>query len=410
MSIHDDNFSNDENDETILSRLRIYAPDGIGCGGCSTHFVKVSSLKEFRITADSDTDLVLRLEWSMDGHQVNFYNEYQVEANVCLTKQVDVVLQYIRFFVNETEEEKQNCRLKILAFSPDDKAIVKEQPKKSSSFIRNLSFSPKLSPKKSPRSSSRPEHEDRIPHNVYKGSLLVGKTTREVGILPRGNDGDILMIVNGEPQWVSLITLFSHHDEIQKKEREKFVQFETPRKTSSITSSTVSPAPLPPGPPFPSGPPPSLPKKAPPSTPPHIPSSEPAILTSRLPPPLSPISSLSSPSPVTSLSPALTLPKPRSSRSSRIESEKEEIPICIDEEMDGIYDISVSPSNRCISGKNGISAISSPVIGGTMRRSNSKPLPPLPSLPFSKNISGKGGSAERNKNESLKTEKPPAFL
>lgn len=61
MSFYDDKNSDDD-DNTVLSKLRIYSPDGIGTSSCSTHFVKVSSLKEFRITADSDTDLVLRLE------------------------------------------------------------------------------------------------------------------------------------------------------------------------------------------------------------------------------------------------------------------------------------------------------------------------------------------------------------
>lgn len=245
MSFYDD--KNVEDEDTILSKLRIYSPDGIGSAKFTTHFVKVSAFKDFRITADSDTDLKLRLEWSIDGEDVNFYNEYEIVADVCLMKQVDVVLQYVRFFVDETLSEKQNCRLKIMAFSPDDKPVVKEPPHKKGFLSAAKNFSPKINPLVSPKSKKRDPIEERLPCNIYKGSLLVGKNTKELGVIAKGNESDILMIVDGSPQWVSLITLFSRHDELQKKEREKFVQFidENLEISSSMSvSGSATPSPL----------------------------------------------------------------------------------------------------------------------------------------------------------------------
>lgn len=234
---HDSKLSSAEED-SILSNLRIYALDGIGIASCTTFFVKVTSLREFRITADSDTDLKLRLEWSMDGEKVDSYTEYSIQADVCFTKQVDVVLQYVRFNIPESEDEKQNCRLKILAFSPEDKSskIATTKEHRKSIFSSAKSFSPKASPKSKKRDESPGGgiKNDRLPTNIFKGSLLVGKNIKELTILPKGNNGDCLVMIDGTPQWVSVLTLFSMYDEAQKKEREKFTRQTSPAPTRPV--------------------------------------------------------------------------------------------------------------------------------------------------------------------------------
>jgi len=320
-------YDNDSDEDTILSKLRIYARDGIGLSRCLTHFVNVSSLKEFRITADSDTDLMLQLQWSIDGIEPNFCTDYPIEANKCLSKQIDVVLQYVRFFIEEGIGEKQNCRLKIFSFSADDKPIQREQHKKSLFSLK--SFSPKSSPKSSPSKSKKRDSiaDDRIPFNVYKGSLLVGKNARELTVLPKGNECDVLITKDGMPQWVSVLTLFSLYDDAQRKEREKFIQCPTP------LSSPVSPTLL--------------------SSPNKLPRSKSSLTAEQL-----------------------------NAQQISIDIDEDE-----EEQMDGIYDISVSPKQDTLPKKRGL-RLSSVIPATTTSRPNDeeifnyckKPLPLPPAF------------------------------
>lgn len=340
-----DRFSTEEEGDMILSKLRIYEADGIGCSSCVTHFVKVSSLREFRITADSDTDLTLRLEWSMDGDKVDSYTEYPIFADICLSKQVEVCLQFVRFHVLESKSEIQNCRLKIFAFSPDDKIVAhKEQPKKG--LFSSVNFSPKMSPKS--RKKDKQKDDDRIPFNIYRGSLLVGKNARELMVLPRGNEGDVLMILNGDPQWVSLVTLFTRYDEIQKKERENSVRFSGENSDSAVrqcfpeaSSSGFSSYGIYSG-----------------YNDSNFSLSAPSVPIKR------------SQSDLKDKSIHLKLNEIQAEIT--IEDDEKKSDIC--DEVNGIYDISVSKSNRCTNGQGSLRGS----IG--RQRANSKPLPPLPSF------------------------------
>ena len=209
-------MSNEEDESTILSKLRIYFPDGLGSNGYTTNYAKISVLKRFKINAYSSTDAKLNLEWSVDGINPDMIQEINISANKWYNEKLRILMSYVRFNVVHTSDKENSC-FKVIAFSPEDEglaAAAKPKPKKNifssmkkegHSASSNSGSSSITSPKK-----EKIIRDERIPHLIFKGGLLVGKDGRNVSILPKGNEGEILMIVNGAPSWVPVSKLIKN--------------------------------------------------------------------------------------------------------------------------------------------------------------------------------------------------------
>jgi hypothetical protein len=205
-------MANEEDESTILSKLRIYFPDGLGCNGYTTNFAKISVLKRFKINAYSSTDVKLNLGWSIDGVNEDMVQEINIVANKWYNETLRILMSYVRFNVVHTSDKENSC-FKVIAFSPEDEglAAAKSKPKKTLFSMKKenhssgSSNSSVLSPKK-----EKIIRDERIPHLIFKGGLLVGKDGRNVSILPKGNEGEILMIVNGAPSWVPVSKLIKN--------------------------------------------------------------------------------------------------------------------------------------------------------------------------------------------------------
>jgi hypothetical protein len=199
-------MSNDEDESTILSKLRIYFPDGLGSNGYTTNYAKISVLKRFKINAYSSTDVKLNLEWSVDGINPDMIQEINISANKWYNEKLRILMSYVRFNVVHTTDKENSC-FKLIAFSPDDEGLAAAKPKPKKPLFsmkkdNSSNSSSIVSPKK-----EKIIRDERIPHLIFKGGLLVGKDGRNVSILPKGNEGEILMIVNGAPSWVPVSKL-----------------------------------------------------------------------------------------------------------------------------------------------------------------------------------------------------------
>lgn len=239
-------MTSSSDEDSILSKLKIYEPDGIGTESLSTPFVKVSLLKEFRLTVDSDTDMKIQLEWSMDGKKIDYFSEFDVMGNICFSREFEVMLQYLRISVNSRGKISDNHRLKLIAFSHEDKFLSKEMregkegsKKKAEKFFRSLSPSQKLRRRNSKDQSSKELHlngkesgresgrdsgresggtlSDRFPETFSKGSLFYAKNEREIGMIEPGKENHVLMFLSGSPMWVSLEQMFGIYDDIRRE-------------------------------------------------------------------------------------------------------------------------------------------------------------------------------------------------
>lgn len=222
----------EEDENTILSKLRIYLPDGIGSNTYTTQYTKISVLKTLNINAYSDTDMKLNLGWSVDGIHTDMIQEINIQSNRWYTEQIKIIMSYMRIGIEHITAKENSC-LKITAFSPEDHSAVKPKPKKS---IFSMKKEVITSPKK-----EKIYRDDRIPHIIFKGGLLMGKDGRNVCILPKGNEGDVLMIVNGAPSWTPVSRLFKNIDEKNEYEDEKLVaelgaSISTPMNSSILPS------------------------------------------------------------------------------------------------------------------------------------------------------------------------------
>lgn len=195
----------DEDESTILSKLRIYLPDGIGRNTYKTPYTKISVLKTLNINAYSDTDMKLNVGWSVDGIHTDMIQDITIQANRWYMEKVKIIMAYVCFGIEHVSPKENSC-LKITAFSPEDKSEPKPKPPRKSIF--SMKKENVTSPKK-----EKLYRDERIPHIIFKGGLLVGKDGRNVSILPKGNEGDILMIQNGMPLWVPVTKLFKNIDE-----------------------------------------------------------------------------------------------------------------------------------------------------------------------------------------------------
>lgn len=198
-------MSKEDDENTILSKLRIYFPDGLGSNGYTTNFVKIKSLKRLKINVYSDTDVKLNLEWSIDGINRDMVQEINIETNKWYTQKVSIVMEYVRFSVIHLSNKINTC-LKIIAFSPEDKNIVKPKPQKKNIFSIKKEHS-------SSGSNSKVMKDERIPPLIFKGGILIGNDGKNISVLPKGNEGDILMIIDGFPSWVPITKLFKNIDE-----------------------------------------------------------------------------------------------------------------------------------------------------------------------------------------------------
>lgn len=195
-------MSKEDDENTILSKLRIYFPDGLGSNGYTTNFVKIKSLKRLKINVYSDTDVNLNLEWSIDGINRDMVQEIHIETNKWYTQKVSIVMEYVRFNVVHLSSKINTC-LKIIAFSPEDKNIAKPKPQKKNIFSIKKDHG-------SSSSSPKVLRDERIPPLIFKGGLLIGNDGRNISVLPKGNEGDILMITDGFPAWVPITKLFKN--------------------------------------------------------------------------------------------------------------------------------------------------------------------------------------------------------
>jgi len=202
-------MSKEDDESTILSKLRVYFPDGLGSNGYTTNFVKISSLKKLKINVYSDTDVKLNFEWSIDGINRDMIQEMNIESNKWYNEKIRILMEYVRLNIAHISPKINTC-LKITAFSPEDKnvAVVKPKQKKNIFSIKKESIT---SPKKG--SSSHSLKDERIPQMIFKGGLLVGKDGKSISVLPKGNEGDILMISGGSPSWVPVSKLFKNIDD-----------------------------------------------------------------------------------------------------------------------------------------------------------------------------------------------------
>lgn len=218
-----------ENESMSLSKLRIYFPDGVGSEGYTTNFAKISGLKELKINVYTDTDIKLNLEWSIDGINRDMIQELNIESNKWYTEKIDIVMAYVRFNVTHISSKVNTC-LKITAFSPEEKDIVKVKPQKKNIF----SINKKESSSSSSSSNSKTVKDERIPALIFKGGLLVGKDGKNISVLPKGNEGDILMMVDGFPLWVPITRLFKTVEEkepVQQLSPEINVESKSPLHT-----------------------------------------------------------------------------------------------------------------------------------------------------------------------------------
>ncbi len=176
-----------------------------------TDFADVSQYKKVRVSLESDSQLSVFLEWSMDGETVNIVNTWDAHANSWRSEATEVIMPYLRVRV-EKNIPCANNRLNLFVVpvsinkahrQPDAEKQEKQERRKS---IKTPFFH--FGEKKevqSPRAA--PASESRVPDFIPSGALLIGGKSNKLEFIQRGLPGEILVMGERGPMWLDISAL-----------------------------------------------------------------------------------------------------------------------------------------------------------------------------------------------------------
>ena len=173
------------------------------------HYVDVSQLSSVEFSLRSSEPIIMVLRWSHDGittgadlaHVVRKMSDtiktpiLMKYLKVSIASKLGVVIDRLDILaigepapVVVTKKEKRLSFTGILKHFSDDKSEVVEEPVKRS-------WTDRL---KSPK---QPVYDDRIPGLLLKGAILYVQSPQHFRVLPIGEEGSVLKVVNGLPRW-----------------------------------------------------------------------------------------------------------------------------------------------------------------------------------------------------------------
>lgn len=172
----------------------------------TSDFVDVSGYKQIRIAIESDTMLWMFYEWSIDGEDAHILDKWECHANSWKTDIVNVVMPYLRIrFEKKIPGSNNRLQLFVTPLSMN-KAITSthiENDKEPGSKKRSKSpFFRRPSEKKAAPASSSLDY--RLPTFIPSGALLVGGKNGQIEFLPRGAEGEVLVMGERGLEWCDL--------------------------------------------------------------------------------------------------------------------------------------------------------------------------------------------------------------
>lgn len=183
-----------------------------------TEFVDVSQFSKVRLVSCSDVSMDIALEWSIDSSVGIEGISLYTESHRCLSKTWRVSrfatsFPYLRLRItNNSGTENDYLQVRVYgepaSLFPSDQRL---DTRLRSSSIPDSPPTRPSSPLPKPRSKTifskskdrprTPTGCDPLPGYIPEGSLLVGDKVGKLKCLPRGEDGQYLMMVEGSPCW-----------------------------------------------------------------------------------------------------------------------------------------------------------------------------------------------------------------
>jgi hypothetical protein len=182
----------------------------LGLDGWSSKYVKIADrTPKLRITAHSDTSVVLYVIWSEDGEKEGPIIEISLKPNAWRTEKIDVILTYMKIVVGPSSVVNNKttiCCIPVtvvptlqMAHQPEQSEHKKRSKSPFSALKRRSSFG------KLDLSEQKQELRDpRIPDNIVRNSLICGSAQNQISTLaPPPNDGNkyVLTFFNGVMAW-----------------------------------------------------------------------------------------------------------------------------------------------------------------------------------------------------------------
>lgn len=180
-------------------------------------FVSVSHLDRFRFNMFSDQLLKVQFEWSIDGVERHVTTSLRVGSKLWKSERVDVILPFVRYrIINETQQNVHSLILYTFAPGVDRPRHVCFKKEEEIPAVTERSTGPAPDPHvglsthtkgKRPWSilkSTSPKQavlDQRLPSFIPEGILLVGDKGGKVRVLPKGNVGEYLMVLEDGPGW-----------------------------------------------------------------------------------------------------------------------------------------------------------------------------------------------------------------